>query len=240
MCAGPWVQPKGHGQVILKVEDLRADEAFDADGFTVLLPSERRDSAVGVFAEYGLTDRVTLQLKGDWQDGRDLLSDYQGRGPIEIGATYQLWRDDYGAVSLYAGYADGGEGRNAEYAAPGVGDHDVELRASAGRSFATPQSRFGPERMFVDLQGARRFRQGLPDETRLDLTVGGHYGADWLILAQAYGGVSDGDGARWLTAETSVVRRFGAWSLQAGWRQSVAGRDVPVASGPVIAIWRRF
>ena len=237
--AGAWARPKGKAQVIVKYEDMRADEGFDPDGEIADLLAERRDSSVGVFAEYGLTDRLTLQLKGDWQDGRDAFVDYEGRGPVEVGLTWQAWRSDATAFSLYGGYASSGEGRNAGYAEPGVGEHDWEARASAGRSFATGGGAW-PDRTFVELQAARRFRSGLPDETRLDATVGGHFGDDWLVLGQAYGGVTGSGGARWLSVETSVVRRFGPWSLQAGWREAVAGREIPVARGPVLAVWRRF
>ena len=243
--AGAWVQPKGKGQIIAKYERMTADEAYAVDGDRVDLPAERRDSSVGVFAEYGLTDRLTLQFKGDWQDGRDAFVDYQGRGPLEIGATWQVWRDDRTAVSLYGGYASGGEGRNAGYAQPGVGDHDWEVRASAGRSFGPGKRRWTPTGRFVEVQAARRFRAGLPDETRLDLTHGAQYGENWMILSQAFGGMADADGrgregARWLAVETSVVRRMGGWSVQAGWRRTIAGRDTPIAGGPVVAVWRRF
>jgi hypothetical protein len=246
--AGAWTQPKGKGQVIVKYEDMRADHGFDPDGDRVDLPQERRDMSAGVFAEYGLTDRLTLQFKGDWQDGEDAFYDYEGRGPLEIGVTWQAWRDDTTAVSLYGGYASAGDGRNAGYAAPGVGDSDWEGRVSVGRSFGgtlgAKSSRWGPDRSFIEIQAARRMRDGLPDESRLDLTVGGHFGERWMVLAQAYGGAADDvgglDGARWLSVETSVVRRFGDWSLQAGWRQTAAGRETPVARGPVLALWRRF
>ncbi|QTC92060.1 hypothetical protein IFJ75_03860 [Brevundimonas goettingensis] len=242
--AGAWTQPKGKGQIIVKYEDMRADQGFDPDGNRVDLPQERRDSSAGVFAEYGLTDRLTVQFKGDWQDGEDIFLNYEGRGPLEIGLTWQVWRDDATAVSLYGGYASAGEGRNAGYAAPGVGDHDFEARVSVGRSFGGQPVRWGPDRSFVELQAARRMRDGLPDETRVDFTVGGHFGESWMVLAQAFGGAADDDGsaegARWLSVETSVVRRLGDWSLQAGWRQTAAGRETPVSGGPVLAVWRRF
>ena len=61
-----------------------------------------------------------------------------------------------------------------------------------------------------------------------------------MVLGQAFAGQADEGGARWLSLETSVVRRFGGWSVQAGWRETVAGRETPAASGPVVAIWRRF
>ena len=237
--AGPWTQPKGEGQWIVKYEDMRADRGFDPDGVLADLPAERRDTVGGVFVEYGLTDRLTVQFKGDWQSGEDAFVDYEGRGPIEIGVTWQVWRDQQGAASLYAGYADGGEGRNAGYAPPGVGESDWEVRASFGRSFGGAD-RWGLGGSFIDLQAARRMRQGLPDETRIDATAGMHLNENWMVLAQAFGGQADDGGPRWLSAEASVVRDLGDWSVQAGWRQAIAGRETPQAGGPVIALWKRF
>lgn len=229
--AGAWPKGEGRGQVIVKYERMRADEGFDPDGVRRALPAPRRDSALGVFAEYGLTDRLTLQAKGELQSGVDAFVNYEGRGPLEIGLNWTVWRGDASAVSLYAGAADGGEGRNAGYALPGIGDRDWELRVSAGRALFAG-------RAFIEVQGARRLREGLPDETRIDLTAGLRRG-DWLFLTQAFGGAADG-GARWLAIETSAVRDMGDWSIQAGWRTTVWGRETPVASGPVIGLWRRF
>jgi hypothetical protein len=237
--AGAWNQPKGKGQVIVKFEHMTADRGFDPDGALADLPARRRDTSLGAFVEYGLTDRLTVQFKGDWQSGEDAFVDFEGRGPIELGVRWQAWRDESAAVSLYAGYATGGEGRNAGYAPPGQGDEDWEIRAAAGRSF---QTRWGPvpPRTFVELQVARRMREGLPDETRVDATVGSHFGANWMVLAQAFGGRTEDGVAGWLSVETSVVRDLGDWSVQAGWRQTVTGRETPQAGGPVIGIWRRF
>ena len=238
--AGPWAQPQGRGQVILKYEDMRADRGFDMDGSLADLPADRRDRALGVFAEYGVTDRFTMQFKGDWQSGEDAFVDYEGRGAIEIGVTWQAWHDDDTAISLYGGYADGGEGRNAGYAAPGQGESDWEARASVGRSFGGWSGAWAPDGGFVEFQAARRMREGLPDETRVDATVGAHFGGDWMVLGQAYGGQADDGGPRWLSVEASLVRDLGDWSLQAGWRQAVSGRETPQSGGPVIALWRRF
>lgn len=242
--ANAWTQAKGKAQVIVKGEAIRAKEGYDPSGALRPLAAERQDRAVGVLAEYGLTDVLTVQFKGDWQSGEDAFVDYDGRGPVELGLTWQAYRDDWNAVSLYAGYSIAGEGRNAGYAAPGIGERDWEVRVSAGRSLGGPgrglTGRFGPDRSFVEVQAARRMRDGLPDETRVDVTVGGHFGEDWMVLGQAFGGMTDNEGARWLSVETSVVRHLGRWSLQAGWRQAVAGRETPLSEGPVIAIWRRF
>lgn len=243
--ANAWTQARGKGQVILKAEVMRAKEGYDRSGEVLPLPVEREDRSLGVFAQYGLTDAVTVQFKGDWQSGEDAFVDYDGRGPVELGLIWQAYRDDRNAVSLYAGYSLSGDGRNAGYAAPGVGERDWEVRVSAGRSLGGTGRGWGPDRSFVEVQAARRMRDGLPDETRADVTIGGHFGDGWMVLAQAFGGMTDDDisqgaGARWLSVETSVVRNLGDWSLQAGWRRTVAGRETPLAEGPVVALWRRF
>ncbi len=239
--AGAWTQPRGKGQAILKYEDMRARQGFDPAGAIADLPATRRDRAIGLFVEYGLTERATLVIKGDWQSGQDAFVDYEGRGPLEVGVNWQVWRNDRTAVALYGGVADGGEGRNAGYAAPGEGERDWEVRASVGHGFDAPGGRVGAfTGGFVELQAARRLREGLPDETRLDAAAGAHFGDDWMVLLQAYGGAAEGDRPRWLSVEASVVRRLGDWSLQAGWREAVDGRETPRSSGPVIALWRRF
>ena len=237
--AGPWAVNDGDSQIIIKYEDGAADHGFDPAGQLLPLPAERMDRALTLFAEYGLTDRITLQLKTDWQRGRDAFVDYEGRGPLEIGARWQGYRDDKTAVAVYAGYAFRGEGRNAGYEAPGMGDGDAEVRLLVGRSFAVP-TRWAPEKMFVTAELARRLRTGLADETRGEITIGAEPSRNWLFLTQFYGGVTDNDGARWLTSESSVVRHFGPWSVQAGWRQTLSGRETPDSSGFVVGLWRRF
>jgi hypothetical protein len=239
---GAWTQPAGKGQVIIKYEDVEANRGFDADGARVRLPAPRAERFASVFAEYGLAPRWTLRLKTDWQSGRDAFVDYEGRGPLEVGVAWQAWRTDRAAVAIYAGVADGGEGRNAGYAAPGAGGRDVEVRLAAGRSFgavAGPLHPLAAEGGFVEVQLARRGREDLADETRMDLTVGVRPHRDWLLMSQVYAGAADG-GPRWVNAETSVVREFGDWSVQLGWREAVAGRDTPAPRGPVVGLWRRF
>ena len=220
--AGAWSLPQGDAQVIAKVEVLRAEQGFDLDGTLRDLPAPREDDIASLFAEYGLTDTVTLQLKTEWQRGLDAFADYEGAGPTEIGLRWQAWRDDHNALALYVGYATAGAGRNAGYAAPGEGEGDWEVRALAGHSDD-----------FDWLSGARAFIE--------DLTLGVEAGDDWLFLSQIYGGLTlDGGEAAWLNSEVSVVRRFGDWSLQAGWREPVAGREAPAQRGVVLGVWRRF
>lgn len=92
---------------------MRAADGLDPSGALAPLPEERRDASLGLFAEYGLTDELTVQVKADWQDGQDAFVDYEERGPVELGLTWQVHRDEANAISLYAGYAWGGEGTPA-------------------------------------------------------------------------------------------------------------------------------
>jgi hypothetical protein len=238
--AGPWTRDKATAQFILKYEMMRAERGFDPDGNSQALLAERRDTSLSLYGEYGLTDRLTLVFKSDWQSGSDAFVDYEGRGPLEIGLAWQVYRDPANAVALQVSYAAGGEGRNAGYAAPGVGTADWEVRLSAGRSVTPAKPVLGLQSVFVDVQGARRFRQGLEDETRVDVTLGGRFGRDWMVLGQLYGGQVDNGGPRWLSAETSVVRDLGDWSLQLGWRTALDGRETPQSRGWVVGVWRRF
>ena len=236
--AGAWNLPRGQGQAIVKYEDMRADKGF-GDGERVDLPAQRRDQAASLFAEYGLDDQWTLQLKAEWQKGRDAFVDFEGRGPLEIGVRWQAYRDDRNAAAVYVGYAQGGEGRNAGYAQPGAGEGDLEARVMFGHSL--DGGGWTPQRTFIEAQVARRWRQGLPDEVRVDATLGAHLNDRWMLLAQAYGGAADGPTSPlWVSVEGSAVRRFGDWSVQAGWRHTVAGHETALSRGPIIGLWRRF
>jgi len=91
--AGPWTREQATAQFILKYEVMRAERGFDLDGNSQPLLAERRDSSLSLYAEYGLTDRLMLVLKTDWQSGSDAFVDYEGRGPLEIGLAWQVYRD---------------------------------------------------------------------------------------------------------------------------------------------------
>ena len=234
--AGAWPAPRGETLAILKYERAQADEAFDPDGLRLPMP-ERTDEAVSLYVERGLTKRLTLQGKLGWTRGKDAFVAYEGRGPVELGLRYTVLRGDWSAVSLYAGAVLAGAGRNAGYAAPGAGTADLEARLLAGR-----RGRFRGRPVFAEAQLAWLDRSGLPDETHLDLTLGVESSPRWLILTQVYAGEADGAATapRWLKLEVTAVRRFGDWRLQAGWRESVAGRESPAERGPVFAVWRSF
>ncbi len=227
---------KGQTQVIAKIERQSADQLFDADGAVREL-GYREDETASIFVEHGATDRLTLQAKAGLTRGRDPFVRYEGRGPVELGLRYAVLKRPRTVASIYLGAAEAGVGRNAGYAAPGQGEVDLEARLLLGRSATTPRGE-----IFADLQLARLRRSGLADETRMDATLGFRPTRNWLVMAQTYAGEADvrPRKSRWVKAELSVVRGFGAWSAQAGWRQTVAGREIAKDRGVVLGIWRGF
>lgn len=169
--------------------------------------------------------------------GHDRWVSYSGRGPVELGVRWTAWRGERSVVALYVGAAEAGAGRNAGYATPGQGSLDLEVRALVGRSAI-----WRKREVFVDLQVARLKRQGLADETRFDATLGLRPARRWLLLAQTYAGRADRGpiDARWVETELSVVRSFGDWSAQAGWRDTTMGRETARDQGVTLGLWRRF
>ncbi len=234
--AGAWPTPAGETQAIFKFEDERADRAFDPSGNRATIP-RLYDDNLSVFVEHGLTDRLTLQGKAGLTDGEDEFIRYGGRGPIELGLRYALIDRSSWVVSLYLGGIYDGVGRNAGYSLPHQGNSDFEARLLAGRSFT-----YRERPVFTEVQLARYWRSGLADETHLDLTMGVTVARHWQVFVQSYNGRADAHpvAPAWSKLEASLVRQLGRWSLQAGWRQTVWGREDPIAGGPVVAIWRRF
>ena len=197
------------------------------------------DDDVSVFVEHGLTSRLTLQAQGGYTRGDDGVQTGEGRGPLSVGLRWTAgeWRGGREVLSVYAGGTLLGDGRNSAYLPPGAGDFDGEFRVLYGRSALVA----GRE-AFLDLEAAHLVRSGVADENHLDVTLGYEARRNWLVLGQAYAGQAQtrGPDPLWLKLELGVVRRFGAWRLQGGWRETVAGRLTPREGGPVLAVWRSF
>jgi len=234
--AGAWPADAGRTLAIAKYERTTADQGYDRDGRLASI-DPRRDETFSLFVEHGLTPRLTLQAKLGATRGHDRWVSYSGRGPVEAGVRWTFQRGSRSSLALYLGAGEAGVGRNAGYAAPGKGSLDLEARLLYGRSAV-----WRGREVFVDLQAARLRREGLANETRVDATLGLRPAKPWLLLVQTYAGEADRGGvdARWVKSEVSVVRTIGDWSLQAGWRDTVSGRETARDRGAVLAAWRRF
>lgn len=237
--AGAWNQPKGQGQLIVKYEPVWSIHRFDADGNRIMQEHERVDHVVSLWAEYGLSERVTLLLKSDWQDADDGVRAYRGIGPTEIGARWQFASVGQSVAAIQSTYVTDTQGRNAAWGSPGEGEQELDLRFMAAHTFTK-----GKRPKFVEVQLARRWRESLSDDTRVEATAGVHLSNKYTLLSQVYAGQGDEEsgekGARWLTTEIGAVRHWDAWSAQFGWRATVAGRNVNAGDGPIVALWRRF
>ena len=234
--AGAWPEPAGETQLIFKVEDEQAGAGFDPGGNRVSIP-HLSDDSLSVFMEHGITDRLTLQGKAGLTEGEDQFIHYHGRSPIELGLRYALVKRSKWVVSLYLGGVYDGVGRNAGYALPSQGNSDVEARLLVGRSFHVKG-----HPAFLDLEAARLVRSGLADETHVDATFGVTVVRNWQVFLQSYNGRADSRpiAPEWSKLEASLVWTLNRWSLQAGWRQTVWGEEMPITGGPVVALWRRF
>ena len=235
--AGAWPQAPGDTLLILKFEGADANRGFAVDGRAAPIPHLRDDDAA-LYVEHGITPRLTFQGQAAYTFGEDQLIRYSGIGQTQFGLRYTVLELDGGrtVASVYVGAIAPGQGRNADYALPNQGSWSGEFRVLLGRSWG-----WGGRNVFVDGEAARLVRSDLADETHVDLTAGVESGP-WLLLLQNYDGEAETRpvSSRWYKLEGGVVRRFGPWRLQGGWRQTVAGRNTPEEGGPVVAVWRRF
>lgn len=236
--AGAWTLPKGDGLVILKYEPVTANKRYNEDGQSEPLLRKHTEEILSVWGEYGLTDRITVLAKTDWQDSVDEYYDFQGRGLLEVGARLQVLKTDHSALSVQMIYGHDGDGRNATWAEPGQGEHETEARVLFGRGFDIRYH------TYIEAQLARRWRDGLPDETRWELAWGVDLTPKWTLLTQVYAGKVDAaepeGGAKWTKIETGIIRHIDDWSLQAAWRRTDSGRRIVDGDGIVVALWRRF
>jgi len=227
----------GKTQLILKYEGEQADEMFDRNALTQPI-AEQRQETVSLFFERGLTQRLTLQGKVGWTKGADPFTRYNGRGPIDLGARYVVYRSPRSVVTVYGGGVLEGEGPDASHTLHKSGAPGFEVRLLVGRS-----GTFLRHHVFTELQLADLERGRLPRETRLETTLGMEARPGWLVLGQTYAGREDKQpfAPLWLKSETSVLHDLPrGWRIQAGWRWTMVGEEMPVSSGPVLALWRTF
>ncbi|MBI1683232.1 hypothetical protein [Caulobacter hibisci] len=240
--AAAWTQPKGGKEVIVNLRRQDSTHGFDAEGRAIDIVDYRK-TELQAFAEYGLTDRLTLGVQGSVRrlHTRDARADEPGH--FEIGARYRLLSRDgwvvssQNAVRLPGGDADPGAAQK------GSPETEYDSRLLVGWSGAV----YGRD-VFVDLQGGLRRRNGEPpDERRLEATAGVRPNRRLMLMGQGYAvsSLGAGQGAyeayRYLNLELSAVYDLPAgWSVQAGLTGTASGRNALRERGGVVAVWRRF
>lgn len=240
--AAAWTQPKGRREVIVSLHRQDSTHGFDASGRVVDIVDYRK-TELQVFAEYGLTDRVTLGVQGSARRLRTRNARESEPGHLEVSARVRLMAhrgwvlSNQTAIRLPGGDGDPGSAQR------GSPDAEYDSRLLIGRS-----GRVAGRQVFVDLQGGLRRRDGEPpDERRIEATLGVRPARGLMVMAQAFDVDSLGAGQgvyeayRYRNLQLSVVYDLPAgWAAQAGLTATESGRNALRERGGLVAVWRRF
>ena len=101
---------------------------------------------------------------------------------------------------------------------------------------------------FVDVQLAQRFRfSDPPNELRVDLTFGVRPVPTWLLMAQSFNVISQGDGGSGFPSyyysklQLSAVYEFTpSFAVQLGGTTTYAGENALQENGVLLGIWYKF
>ena len=239
--AGAWPQAKGDTQLIVSVEPGHASRAYDAGGNKSLSLSAWRQTDISVYADHGLTDRITVTGKLNFKGYQTATTQFSGLTSVEISARWTVHKGDDFVFAVGAGVEGLGKGRRSDFDTAGKQGTDYSARAYFGKNF-----KFGNVDAFVNIEGAYLVRQYQANQWRLDTTIGLKPSAKWMFLAQSFAGQTDKQvwgQSKWNNVQLSVVRSFGpgqSTSLQLGIRQTVAGRNVPAVNAVIVSLWKRF
>lgn len=240
--SGAWVQEKGQGILISGLLLSEASSSLDRDGNREpgLYFSKYESS---FYAEYGLSDRLTLvlQLAGQRvsQDNNGITDTAEGLAASRAGVQAHAFDAGRWVFAAQAAAVIPGGGENVADRPLGDGANGLELRALAGRPIGTNG--------FLDLQIARTWRDNdYPSETRLDTTLGWRIREQYLLLAQSFYIAADPDIARTgrefsqHKIQFSAGRRIRGRQIMIGAFTTVSGRNAIDESGVLISWWRRF
>ncbi|PXA80289.1 hypothetical protein DMC25_21215 [Caulobacter sp. D4A] len=240
--AAAWTQPKGGAEVIVSLRAQDSTHGFDAGGGAVDIVDYRK-TELQAFAEYGLTDRLTLGLQGSVRRLRTANGRADEPGHIEVGVRYRLLARDGWVMSNQTSVRLPGGDADPGAAQKGSPDAEYDSRLLVGWS-----GTLGGREVFADVQGGLRRRDGdPPDERRFEATLGVRPRRQIMLMGQAYAVSSLGAGQggyeayRYLNLELSAVYALPAgWSAQAGLTGTASGRNALRERGAVVALWRRF
>ncbi len=246
--AGAFLLEAGTGQIIISTRFEQSDRYFDRAG--KLMPvRDYRKFEFQVWMEYGLTDDITLIFAPSMSHLSSSmpptpvqaeLKVQNTYGHAEAGARMRLHQSEAGVFSVQATVRIGEKIHGM--AAPLVRQeaNELDLRILYGRKFS-----LGKFSGYLDAQTGYRFRAGLGDEWRTDLTLGIAIYRNWTVLLQNFNLVAQktarDPAKRSHKLQTSLVYTFSPqWSFQAGVFTTVAARNARQDSGVIAAVWRKF
>lgn len=242
-CAGAWTLAAGHGDVITTVTPSTAPEAFI--GTKSLSPQYDKIEAQGLF-EYGLTDRLTLIFSPSFDDitiGAPTDAKRIGLGYTEIGGRFNMLKAGNFVFSMQTTLRVPGTFDNTNPAAIGYTNFEADVRGLVGYAFS-----IGPVPAFLDVQLAQRFSAaGPPSEFHGDVTLGLRPFPRWMVLAQSFSVVSEGNhlpefsSYNYSKVQVSLVHDLTKqWALQAGAFTTYTEHNALEEKGLVAGVWYRF
>ena len=243
--AGAWTLDAGAGQAAVVGSASTSNQVFD--GARNLQSAPRYDKfELSGLIEYGAADWLTLMLLPQLQRvdiGSPIDAQRSGLGYTEFGGRAKLYDWDGWVASLQTTVRVPGMTANANPAAIGYTDTQVDVRALLGHSFV-----IGTLPAFVDLEVAQRFRtEGAPDEFRADFTLGVQALPRWTFLVQSFNVVSEGAGTWGIPSYdyykfqlSALYQVAPAVSLQLGGFTTYTGRNALQENGAVLGAWVKF
>jgi hypothetical protein len=241
--AGAWTLPRGQTQIISGVIFSDANSRFDNSGGAV--PAAFQKFLFQSYAEYGLTNRVTLILAPEFAIAKELdATGHAIRGSdfaLKAGARFRI-ASSFGVLSAEASIKTAGA-FDMNVSAHNDSGYEGEFRLLYGTNFRL--FKWGG---YFDAEAAERWIAGSrPNETAVDLTAGIKFSPRYQVMVQSFNIVSGGDGRppysyyRSHKIEISVVQRL--WHgvyLQSGSYYSPLGQNSLVEKGALAALWVRF
>jgi len=246
--AGAWPTPDGTGQLISTTVYSTSGHQFDEKG-KLSQKTNFRKFEEQAYLEYGVTPKLTAILATSFQDvdyvGRNGRERFQGFGESQIGVRYTVFKSEKWVLSGQVSGLISGGGEVFPDADLGASGNGFEIRGLAGRSYV-----LGKKNGFAELQAAYRERGGaIPREWRLDATVGIEPMSKIKIIGQGFyskadNGLLNVDRVRSnesLKLGISIVRqRKKNRSIQAGFYQTVWGKNIVREKAFTAGIWQRF
>lgn len=247
--AGSWNLEPGKGQIISTNVRDTATQAYNDDWeLTDDVQFAKLESQI--FWEHGISKKITVvgvtslqDVDSNSRDGQEQKS--SGFGNSSLGLRYQLGRNEKSARAIQLSWIIAGSGENIPDADLGRGSHGIELRGLYGRNF-----KIGKRAAFLDIQSAWIYRPGNnPNSFKQDVNLGFQLFDDLQILAQAFYGktneeIIDTDiilPNENIKLQASVVqKRSEKRSIQIGYFETIAGRNIVKEKGVFAALWERY
>jgi hypothetical protein len=243
--AGAWTLDQGTGQAVVTMTPSRADEIFNAARTLQPTPRYNKFEFQGLF-EYGVKDWFTVILSPGLQHidiAAPVDSKRTGLGFSEFGARVRIMRGDNWVLSAQATTRVPGTFDTGNPAAIGNNGFEQDFRLLYGYGFA-----IGAWPAFIDLQLGQRFKAGnRPSEVRIDGTFGLRPAERWLLLAQLFNVISEGDSPPLFPSydysklQLSLVHQLTQqWALQFAGFTTFYGRNALQENGLLVGAWYRF